>query len=38
MATVTGYFGRIGEGGATKKTFTNYCDRIDLFFLANWDC
>lgn len=35
MATVTGYFGRIGECDATKETFTNYCDRIDLFFLAN---
>ena len=29
------FIGRIGEYDSTKETFTAYCERTELFFLAN---
>ena len=35
MAGVGGYIGRVGESESAKENFTSYCERMDLFFLAN---
>ena len=35
MAAGTGFIGRLGTFDSTKETFTAYCERTELFFLAN---